>query len=96
MRYLSPAVPQGGTKDGWSLPAILIRFLKVKIFNIGCPGEMKVSMSEIEFALSSSGLMQNEDSSTLPEQDEDRGGWRIICNCSGKDILYICRFLKKG
>ena len=33
MRHLSPAVPQGGTKDGWSLPAILIRFLKVQIFN---------------------------------------------------------------
>ena len=28
-----PVVPQGGTKDGWSLPAILIRFLKVQIFN---------------------------------------------------------------
>ncbi len=56
MRYLSPIVPQGGTKDGWSLPAILIRFLKVQIFHIGCPRKMKVLMSEIEFALSSSGL----------------------------------------
>jgi hypothetical protein len=37
MRYLSPAVPQGGTKDGWSPPAILIRFLKVHIFNIRMP-----------------------------------------------------------
>jgi hypothetical protein len=33
MRYLFPVVPQGGTKDGWSLPAILIRFLKVQICN---------------------------------------------------------------
>jgi len=32
---------------------------------------LKVLMSEIEFALSSSGLMWNEDSSTSPEQDED-------------------------
>jgi hypothetical protein len=30
-------------------------------------------MLEIEFAFSSSGRMQNEDSSTLPEQDEGRG-----------------------
>ncbi|MDP2972565.1 MAG: hypothetical protein Q8P64_25665, partial [Deltaproteobacteria bacterium] len=34
---------------------------------------LKVLMSEIEFVLSSSGLMPNEDSLTLPEQDEDRG-----------------------
>jgi hypothetical protein len=38
--------------DGPCLPAILIRFLKVQIFNIGCPREMKVLMLEIEFALS--------------------------------------------
>ena len=36
---------------------------------------MKVWMSEIEFALSSAGRMWKEDSSTLPEQDEDWGGW---------------------
>jgi hypothetical protein len=54
MRYLSPAAPQGGTKDGWFLPTILIRFLKVQIFDIGCPREMKVEMLEIEFAFSSS------------------------------------------
>ena len=30
-------------------------------------------MSEIEFALSSSGLMWSEDSSTLPKQNENRG-----------------------
>jgi hypothetical protein len=39
-------------------------------------------MSEIKFALSSSGLMYNEGSSTLPKQDKDgeiEGGLFVIC-----------------
>ena len=38
-----------------------------------CYEGLKVLMSEIEFALNSSGLMLNENSSTLPEQEEGRG-----------------------
>jgi hypothetical protein len=38
-----------------------------------CYEGLKVLMSQIEFALSSSGQMCDEDSSTLPEQEGDKG-----------------------